>query len=166
MKLLTGADPAKQKQAAPDLVDALKGYRKLNFPFLPMGRIHKFQRALTGYGGSVIAKVATQVLHYTALRTKELRSMVWANVDFENRIITIDDTVMKSRRIHVVPMSYPVVEPLTFLKKVTGQYELCFVGRTIKRSRSAKTPLWALSAGSATRDRCQTMASGISSALC
>lgn len=61
---------------APDLVDALKGYRKENFPFLPMNRIHEFQRALTGYGGSVIAKIATQVLHYTVLRTKELRSMV------------------------------------------------------------------------------------------
>lgn len=118
---------------APDLVDALKGYRKENFPFLPMSRIHEFQRALTGYGGSVIAKIATQVLHYTALRTKELRSMVWKNVDFENRLITIDASVMKGRRIHVVPMSDQVAELLTFLKKVTGQYELCFVGRNDKK---------------------------------
>ena len=115
---------------APDLVDALKGYRKSNYPFLPMNRIHEFQKALTGYGGSVIAKVATQVLHYTALRTIELRSMAWRNVDFVNRLITIEASVMKGRRIHVVPMSDQVVELLEFLKKVTGQYELCFVGRT------------------------------------
>lgn len=40
---------------------------------------------------------------------------------------------MKGRRIHVVPMSDLVVELLTFLKKVTGQYELCFVGRNDKK---------------------------------
>lgn len=117
---------------APDLVDALKGYRRKNFPFLPMNRIHEFQRALTGYGGSVIAKIAAQVLHYTALRTKELRSMKWADVDFENRLITINPEVMKGRRVHIVPISNQVIELLTFLKKVTGQHELCFVGRTNK----------------------------------
>lgn len=115
---------------APDLVDALRGYRKENYPFLPINRIREFHRALEGYGGSVIAKIAAQVLHYTALRTKELRSMAWANVDFENRLITIDAEVMKGRRIHIVPMSDQVVDLLTFLKKVTGQYLLCFPGRT------------------------------------
>ncbi len=30
--------------------------------------------------------------------------MLWKNVDFENRIITIDASVMKGRKIHVVPM--------------------------------------------------------------
>ncbi|WP_182059135.1 tyrosine-type recombinase/integrase [Pantoea sp. ME81] len=115
---------------APDLVDALKGYRRDNYPFLPMNRIREFHRALEGYGGSVISKVAAQVLHYTALRTKELRSMVWKNVDFENRLITIDASVMKGRRVHVAPMSDQVVDLLTFLKKITGQYSLCFAGRT------------------------------------
>ncbi len=115
---------------APDLVDALRGYRKENYPFLPINRIREFHTALEGYGGSVIAKIAAQVLHYTALRTKELRSMAWANIDFENRLITIDAEVMKGRRIHVVPMSDQVINLLTFLKKVTGQYLLCFPGRT------------------------------------
>lgn len=115
---------------APDLVDALKGYRKENYPFLPMNRIHEFHQALEGYGGSVISKIAAQVLHYTALRTKELRSMAWENVDFGNRLITIDASVMKGRRVHVVPMSDQVLALMTFLKKVTGQYTLCFPGRT------------------------------------
>lgn len=115
---------------APDLADAMKGYRKKNFPFLPITRIHEFHRALDGYGGSVISKIAAQTLHYTALRTKELRSMAWKNVDFENRIITIEPEVMKSRRIHIVPMSDQVIDILLLLKKITGSYELCFVGRT------------------------------------
>lgn len=114
---------------APDLVDALKGYRRKNFPFLTINRIHEFQRALTGYGGSVIAKIATQILHYTALRTKELRYMTWSDVNFENKLITITPEVMKSRRVHVVPMSNQVMELFLFLKKITGKYEHCFSGR-------------------------------------
>lgn len=90
---------------APDLVDALKGYRKENFPFLTMDQIPAFNRALQGYGGSIISKVATQILQYTALRTIELRSMAWESIDFENRLITVDPSIMKGRRIHVVPMS-------------------------------------------------------------
>lgn len=60
---------------APDLADAMKGYRKKNFPFLPAEQIPAFNRALAGYSGSVVSKIATQVLQYTAMRTKELRSM-------------------------------------------------------------------------------------------
>uniref|UniRef100_UPI00300518E7 tyrosine-type recombinase/integrase n=1 Tax=Salmonella enterica TaxID=28901 RepID=UPI00300518E7 len=84
---------------------AMKGYRKNNYPFLPMHRIHEFQRALNGYGGWVIGKIAAQVLHYTAMRTVELRSLVWSGIDFENRLITVDPEVMRGRKLHVVPMS-------------------------------------------------------------
>lgn len=114
---------------APDLVDAVKGYRKQNFPFLPMERIPAFNKALLGYGGSIIAKIATQVLQYTALRTIELRSMAWENIDFENRLITVDSGVMKGRREHVVPMSDQVIDLLRFLQPITGMHRLVFVGR-------------------------------------
>ncbi|MBE8178689.1 tyrosine-type recombinase/integrase, partial [Leptospira borgpetersenii] len=49
---------------APDLADAMKGYRKKNFPFLPAEQIPAFNRALAGYSGSVVSKIATQVLQY------------------------------------------------------------------------------------------------------
>ncbi|EPA8395106.1 tyrosine-type recombinase/integrase, partial [Escherichia coli] len=78
---------------APDLADAMKGYRKKNYPFLPADQIPGFNSALSGYTGSVISRIATQVLQYTAMRTKEMRSMQWSNVDFENRMITIEEGV-------------------------------------------------------------------------
>ncbi|AWH87874.1 tyrosine-type recombinase/integrase [Limnobaculum parvum] len=115
---------------APDLVDAMQGYRKANYPFLPMEEIHGFNRALTGYGGSIIAKIATQILQYTALRTVELRSMEWDKIDFDNKIITIEPSVMKGRKQHIVPMSQQVIDLLKFLKAITGQYKLVFVGRS------------------------------------
>lgn len=117
---------------APDLVDALKGYRKKNYPFLPMEQIHDFNKALAGYSGSIISKVATQVLQYTALRTIELRTLAWENIDFENMMISVDPSVMKGRRLHVVPMSKQVSELLRGLQPITGQYKYVFVGRNDK----------------------------------
>lgn len=119
---------------APDLADAMKGYRKQHYPFLPAEQIPAFNRALAGFSGSVVSKVATQVLQYTALRTKELRSMQWANVDFETRVITIDESVMKGRRVHIVPMSRQVVDLLKSLQPITGPIsDFVFAGRNDKK---------------------------------
>ncbi|HFZ0148266.1 TPA: tyrosine-type recombinase/integrase [Klebsiella aerogenes] len=116
-----------------DLAGAMRGYRKKNYPFLPMHRIHEFQDALNAYGGWIVTKIATQILHYTAMRTIELRSLVWAGIDYENRIISVDPEVMKGRRLHVIPMSGQVIELFRFLQNITGQYELCFPGRNDRK---------------------------------
>ncbi|PUX08230.1 tyrosine-type recombinase/integrase [Cronobacter malonaticus] len=118
---------------APDLADAMKGYRKKNFPFLPAEQIPAFNRALAGYSGSIVSKIATQVLQYTAMRTKELRSMQWANVDFENRVITIDAEVMKNRKQHLVPMSRQVYDLLRQLQPITSISDFVFAGRNDKK---------------------------------
>ncbi len=119
---------------APDLADAMKGYRKKNFPFLPADQVPAFNQALAGYSGSIVSKVATMVLQYTALRTKELRSMRWSDVDFATGLITIDESVMKSRKPHIVPMSRQVTELLKTLKPVTEPVsQFVFAGRNDKR---------------------------------
>ncbi|MDM3413785.1 tyrosine-type recombinase/integrase [Citrobacter sp. Cb018] len=118
---------------APDLADAMKGYRKKNYPFLPADQIPAFNKALSGFSGSIVSKIATQVLQYTVLRTKELRSMQWSNVDFETRTITIAEDVMKGRRPHLVPMSDQVVSLLEMLKPVTQPISsFVFAGRNDK----------------------------------
>ena len=116
-----------------DLAGAMRGYRKKNYPFLPMHRIHEFQSALNAYGGWIVMKIATQILHYTAMRTIELRSLVWAGIDYENRLISVDPEVMKGRKLHVIPMSEQVIELFRFLQNITGQYELCFPGRNDRK---------------------------------
>ncbi|ECC9586872.1 integrase [Salmonella enterica subsp. enterica] len=118
---------------APDLADAMKGYRKKNYPFLPADQIPAFNKALAGFSGSIVSKIATQVLQYTVLRTKELRSMQWSNVDFETRTITITEEVMKGRRPHLVPMSDQVVSLLEMLRPVTQPISsFVFAGRNDK----------------------------------
>ncbi|EFH4334734.1 tyrosine-type recombinase/integrase [Escherichia coli] len=118
---------------APDLADAMKGYRKKNYPFLPADQIPAFNKALAGFSGSIVSRIATQVLQYTVLRTKELRSMQWSNVDFEARTITIAEEVMKGRRPHLVPMSDQVVSLLEMLRPVTQPISsFVFAGRNDK----------------------------------
>lgn len=90
-------------------------------------------------GGGLIGKIAAQILHYIAMRTVELRSLVWTGIDYENRLITVDHEVMKGRKLHVVPMSDQAIELFKFLQQITGQYELCFPGK----SQSEKTPFLA-----------------------
>ncbi len=119
---------------APDLADAMKGYRKKNYPFLPADQIPAFNKALAGFSGSIISKVAYQVLQYMALRTKELRSVEWKNVDFETRTTTIAEEVMKSRRIHLVPISKQVVALLEAIRPVTEPIsDFVFAGRNDKK---------------------------------
>lgn len=119
---------------APDLADAMKGYRKKNYPFLPASQIPAFNAALSTYTGSVVSRIATQILQYTALRTKELRSMQWENVDFENRMITIDEGVMKGRKTHLVPMSDQVVLLLETIRPMTQPVSnFVFAGRNDKK---------------------------------
>lgn len=118
---------------APDLADAMKGYRKKNYPFLTADQIPAFNKALAGFSGSIVSRIATQVLQYTVLRTKELRSMQWSNVDFETRTITIAEEVMKGRRPHLVPMSDQVVSLLEMLRPVTQPISsFVFAGRNDK----------------------------------
>lgn len=119
---------------APDLVDAERGYRKKHYPFLTKEQIPPFNKALQSFSGSVISKIATQVLQYTALRTKELRSMQWSDVDFINNIISIPENIMKSGKPHVVPMSTQVFELMTQMKAMTGDISnFVFAGRNDKR---------------------------------
>lgn len=118
---------------ARDMVGAMKGYRKKNYPFLPMHRIHEFQRSMNAYGGWAISKMAAQILHYTAMRTVELRSLVWSGIDYDNRLISINPEVMKGRKLHVVPMSDQVIALFRCLQQITGQYELCFPGRSDRK---------------------------------
>lgn len=130
---------------APDLADAMKSYRKKNYPFLPADQIPAFNKALSGFSGSVVSKVATQVLQYTAMRNKELRSMQWVNVDFENRVITIEAEVMKGRKVHLVPMSQQVSDLLQQLKSITSISPFVFTSRNGKQKHiSENAVLWVI----------------------
>lgn len=119
---------------APDLADAEKGYRKKHFPFLTKEQIPDFNKSLQSFTGSIISKLATEILQYTALRTKEMRNLLWSDIDFDVKTINIRPEIMKSRRPHVVPMSTQVESILNRIKPMThGMSEFVFAGRNDKK---------------------------------
>lgn len=60
--------------------------------------------------------------------------MQWTDVDFTSGLITIDKSVMKNRKPHIVPMSRQVAGLLKTLKPVTEPVsQFVFAGRNDKR---------------------------------
>lgn len=119
---------------APDLADAEKGYRKKHFPFLTKEQIPDFNKSLQSFTGSIISKLATEFLQYTAVRTKEMRNLLWSDIDFDGKTINIRPEVMKSRKPHIVPMSNQVESLLLKMKSMTGDIsDFVFAGRSDKR---------------------------------
>jgi integrase len=65
--------------------------------------------------------------------------MKWTDVDFENRLITINPEVIKGRRVHIFSMSDQVIELLTFLKKGTGSMSYALLAEQISACQSENT---------------------------
>ncbi|QAV22043.1 tyrosine-type recombinase/integrase [Proteus hauseri] len=119
---------------APDLADAEKGYRKKHFPFLTKEQIPDFNKSLQSFTGSIISKLATELLQYTAVRTNEMRNLLWSDIDFDGKTINIRPEVMKSRKPHIVPMSKQVESLLLKMRSMTGDIsDFVFAGRSDKR---------------------------------
>lgn len=117
---------------APDLASEMEVPEPKHYPFLQGAEISAFNAALAGYAGSLISKLATQLLQLTALRTIELRMSEWTFINFEARTWEIPKELMKSRKPHVVPMSDQVITILKQLQPVTGDGRFIFPGRNDK----------------------------------
>ncbi|ENZ7220405.1 tyrosine-type recombinase/integrase [Escherichia coli] len=111
-----------------DLDTALKARRPGHNAWIQISEIPAFYSALER-AGSVQIQTAIRLLILTALRTAELRLMRWEWVDLESAIITLPATVMKARRVHVVPLSRQAVELLQDQFTRSGYSAFVFPGR-------------------------------------
>ncbi|HFZ8993827.1 TPA: tyrosine-type recombinase/integrase [Citrobacter freundii] len=112
-----------------DLSSALKAPKQKHFPHLLVDQIPEFLRALNDYSGSIITRNATRLLMLTGLRTIELRSSEWADIDFDKGVWNIPAERMKMRRPHIVPISSQVQELLEETQQITGRGKYVFPGR-------------------------------------
>lgn len=62
-------------------------------------------KALEGYDGSALTRIALRLLPHLFVRPGELRWAEWSEFDFDKAVWTIPDTKMKMRRPHAVPLS-------------------------------------------------------------
>ena len=83
-------------------------------------------RAIAGYEGHFVIKVALQLSPMLFVRPGELRAMEWVEVGLENATWFIPAQRMKMSSDHIVPLSTQAVELLKQLHLATGNRRLVF----------------------------------------
>jgi len=85
-------------------------------------------RAMYGYNGTFVVRMALKLLPYVALRSGEFRQAQWKDIDLEYGIWTIPASNRKLKKkqkqdannIHIVPLSHQAIKLLHELREVTG----------------------------------------------
>lgn len=90
-------------------------------------------RAIDGYDGSPVTKIALQIAPHVFVRPGELRHAEWAELDFEKAEWRIPAGKMKSRREHAVPLSCQVVGMFTELAGLQGAEGFVFNALNARR---------------------------------
>ncbi len=124
-----------------DLVGVLKAPKQKHFPHLSVAELGEFQRQLEQYSGSKITQIATQLLMLTGLRTIELRSAEWTEIDFEKCLWQIPVARMKMKRPHMVPLSDQALRLLEELRVITGGFRFIFPGRNDSRKSMSEASI-------------------------
>jgi integrase len=111
-------------RADTDPAAALKGaiHRPKAKHAKPLSRdeIVDFARALDAYGGYRTTVIALRLMLLTFVRTKELRTAPWTEIDFDRSEWRIAEERMKMREAHIVPLSRQAGALLRELHTFTG----------------------------------------------
>jgi integrase len=94
----------------------------------PLSReqIDFFASALKSYGGYQTTIIALRLMLLTFVRTKELRTAPWAEVNFDRAEWRISGHRMKMREPHIVPLSHQAVALLRELHTLSGGSDFLF----------------------------------------
>lgn len=103
-------------------------------------RVGELLRAIDGYEGQVMTKIAMQLSANVFVRPGELRHAEWGEIDLEGGLWIIPADKMKMRRPHQVPLSRQSVELLRQVHEITGPTGYVFPSiRTRTRPMSENT---------------------------
>ncbi|RUO18049.1 tyrosine-type recombinase/integrase [Aliidiomarina haloalkalitolerans] len=88
---------------------------------------------------------ALKLMPLVFLRPRNIRFLKWEYVDFEDKLIRIPASEMKSRKPHDVPLANQAIEILRDIQQLTGKKELVFVAtKGINKGLSENTTTKAL----------------------
>jgi integrase len=103
-------------------------------------RVGELLRAIEGYEGQPITKLAMQLAPHVFVRPGELRHAEWSEFDFEGALWTIPAGKTKMRKDHLVPLSRQTIAILEDLRTLTGPDGYVFPSiRSRKRPMSDNT---------------------------
>lgn len=103
-------------------------------------RVGELLRAIDGYEGSGITKLALQIAPHVFVRPGELRHAEWSEIDLEGALWVIPAGKMKMRKPHHVPLSRQAVALFREIETATGPKGFVFPSvRTRTRPMSENT---------------------------
>lgn len=124
---------------------ALKPVVKKSYAYIKPNELADFLTKLDGYDGALQTKLAMKLLLLTFVRTGELRTAKWAEIDFDKEEWRIPAERMKMREPHTVPLSRQALAIFKELKAITGQWLYVFPNQHKPSSyMSENTVLYAL----------------------
>lgn len=83
-------------------------------------------RAIDGYSGQPLTKIALQLTPHVFVRPGELRRAEWSEFDLDKAIWTIPAEKMKMRDLHLVPLSAQALALLKSARHLSGQQQYVF----------------------------------------
>ncbi|WP_283425740.1 tyrosine-type recombinase/integrase [Shimia sagamensis] len=97
-------------------------------------------RAIDGYEGDPLTRIALSLLAYTALRPGEVRFAEWNHINLSAAVWTVPEKLAKTRREHTIPLSKQALDLLVELQAYTaGRTELLYSSRSKSRVMSENT---------------------------
>jgi integrase len=135
-----------ERNPAQDLIGSLAPAKEKHLAAITEPKkVRELLRAIDGYVGSYVVKLALQLSPLVFVRPGELRHMEWSEVDFDNAMWSIPAEKMKMREPHLVPLSRQAIKILEEVRKLTGASKYAFPsGRTFARPMSNNAILAAL----------------------
>jgi integrase len=103
-------------------------------------QIGALMRAIHGYEGAFVTRCALRFAPLVFVRPGELRRAEWKEIDLDAAEWRIPAHKMKSRQVHIVPLSSQAVEILSELQPLTGRRQYLFPSlRSQSRAMSENT---------------------------
>lgn len=143
-----------ERNPAQDLIGSLPPAKEKHLAAITEPKkVRELLKAIDGYSGSYVVKLALQLSPLVFVRPGELRHMEWEEVNFDEALWSIPPEKMKMRQPHLVPLSRQAIKILEELKKLTGAGKYAFPsGRTYDRPMSNNAVLAALRRMGYTKD--------------
>ena len=122
-----------ERDITTDLRGALKSVKKQHYPTITdQKEVGNLLRAIEGYSGNEIVRLALRLAPLVFLRPSELRCGEWREIDLDKRVWDIPARRMKCRVRHLVPLCRQALGILKELQAITGQGQYLFPGMRTK----------------------------------
>jgi integrase len=130
-----------EKDPAALLVGAISApVRKHHAAITEPAEVAKLLRAIEGYTGQPVTRIALSLNPHVFVRPGELRHPEWSEIDWEKAVWHIPANKMKSRVAHAVPLSQQAVALLREIEPLTCHSRYVFPSlRTPKEPMSENT---------------------------